>query len=219
MFSVEKLKSLLMMTLVLPFTLLATAPPIEYNPHSKVYVKGEATYLSPNSISDGFNANVTKIHIRAYNNHIHKGTFSVSSTKAGPVDPVTGIDFEAHSTIDAVKVFEDHPEIVWCHGVSTGTITYGSSSEYGELAGQTFLLNDTNGEFIGAITPWGRTNFLTVFENENNPLPNFATATESELIELVEGFSRIMLTTGAQPGKVKIETKSKTFIIPYNPPT
>jgi hypothetical protein len=178
-----------------------------------VIVKGGGTYFYPNPLSNGFGENVTKINLKAKGNRIIKGSVFISSTKAVPFSPVTGTNFEAVGIIDAVRVFPTHPNIVWIHGRQvSGFVTLGTA--LAPPNGSTSLYNPENGEFIGAITIWGRTNILSVLENNNQPLPNFFTSTEGELTEAVGGFSRILLTNGAKPGKMIIKTKGKDILIP-----
>lgn len=182
---------------------------------SEVVVKGGGTYLTVSSVNTSFGMNVTRFNIRARKNRIHNGKFHVSSNEAAPVDPVNGIDFEADGVIDAVRVFADHPDIVWCHGfITNGFIKFGTNPSLGEFAGQTIQINNALGEFIGAVTTWGRTNFLTVLENGGQPLPNFFTSSEQNLIKLVQGFSRVLLTNGAKPGVVRIKTSGGDITIP-----
>jgi hypothetical protein len=197
----------LMKSITVLALLFSTSSLMADSHHRDLLVKGGGTYFSPNRISGGFNVNVTKFNIQAKGNHLVKGKLRVSSLEAAPVDPVTGVNFEANNIIDGARVFATHPDIVWIHGhAETGYITFGTSPDYGKLAGTTTLLNSVNGEVIGAVSPWGRTNFVSVFENNNLPLPSFFDATEAQLIELVGGFSRILLTDGAEPGEVIIKT-------------
>jgi hypothetical protein len=210
MFNLPKLMFIVMGAFFFTSALMA-----ESDSNFQILVKGGGTFVSPNALSNGFNSNVTKLVIKARENRIKKGIFRVSSTAAGPIDPITGVDFELKARIDAARVFADHPDVVWVHGFTkTGFITFGTDPGYGPLAGTTTPLNAVNGELIGAVTTWGRTNFLTVFENGNVPLPNFFTATEGEFTALVGGFSRILLTTGAKPGKLRVETTGETITIP-----
>lgn len=203
------LRYLLALTYALIFSSLLSA-----HEKSFVAVSGGGTMVTPNSISVGFNAANNKFDIEAKGNKILHGTVLISSLAAGPVDPVTGVIFEADVRVDAVRVFADHPDVVWVHGTTQGFITFGTSPQY-PFPGQTIALTPQNGEVIGAVTTWGRTNFLTVLENGNIPLPNFFSASENELISLVQGFSRILLTTGAAPGEICIETSSGNITIPH----
>lgn len=181
--------------------------------HDKVSVNGGGTFANDNALSGGYNVGVNKFNIHAERDSIQKGRIKVSSFIAGPIDPVTGIDFEANATVDAVRVFADHPDVVWVHGYAAGSISFGTSPGYGPLAGTTHIFTPTDGEFIGAISSFGRTNFLSVFEN-GGPLPLFFAATEDQLTATVGGFSRTLLTNGAEPGKVCIETHGGNVSIP-----
>lgn len=183
--------------------------------HLRVVVNGGGTYLTENSVNTSFGVTVTTFNIKAKKNRILHGEFHVSSNEAAPVDPVNGIDFEADGVIDAVRVFANHPDIVWCHGfIKKGFIKFGTNPSLGEFAGQTIQINNALGEFIGAVTTWGRTNFLTVLENGGKPLPNFFTSSQKKLIKLVQGFSRVLLKNGTKPGVVKIETSGGDITIP-----
>lgn len=209
--------------LILAFTFSFTAALMaesHSNHHQQisVLVKGSGTFVNPNPISNGFNANISKFNIKARGTHLITGSYKVSSSKAAPIDPITGVDFEVKkSCIDGVRVFASHPDIVWVHGfIQKGFIIFGLAviPPVGVLPGEKVELNVTNGEFIGAVTTWGRTNFLTVLENNNQPFTiNFFTATEEELTALVGGFSRLLLTNGAKPGKITIHTTGQDITI------
>lgn len=181
--------------------------------HEKVTVNGGGTFQSFNGISGGYNLSVNKFSIHAERDSIQKGKIKVSSFAAAPIDPVTGIDFEALATVDAVRVFADHPDVVWVHGYASGSIRFGTSPSYGPLAGTTHIFTPSDGEYIGAISSFGRTNFLSVFEN-GGPLPLFYAATEDQLSAAVGGFSRLLVNGGAEPGKVCIETHGGNITIP-----
>lgn len=202
-----------MFKLALTFCALMVSSMLSLGAHEKVSVHGGGTYQSLNDINNSFNLTVNEFNIVAKRNYIEKGKITVSSLAAAPIDAIAGIDFEANARVDAIRVFETYPDIVWVHGFATGFISFGVSPAYGPLAGTTHFFTPTDGEFIGAISPFGRTNFLSVFEN-GGALPNFFTATESDLITLVGGFSRLLLTNGAEPGKVCIETHGGNITIP-----
>lgn len=174
----------------------------QYRP---VRVCGGGTMFSPNPWSDGFSSTVTLIDVKGDEHVLHRGSFSISSEAAGPIDPITGIDFEAVGSIDAIRTFSSHPNVVWCHGhTKHGSITFGTSPGYIPFSGTTVPLNPVNGEFIGAVTTWGRTSFVTVFEH-GGPLPDFFNATEAELCSLVSGWSRILTPLGATPGAITLQ--------------
>lgn len=208
-----KSKIVLLMFMFLTATLFANEHDCGCNKDDFAFVKGGGTYFFPNSVNGLLNERVTRFFISAKNNSIKKGKFFVSSQAAAPFDLINGFDVEWKGRVDAVRVFENHPDIVWLHGRVEGTIRFGTNPEYGVNAGQTVTLDSSNNEFIGAVSKWGRTDFLTLFENGGGPFPVFASATEEELTTLVKGFSGILLTNGAKPGRVDIRTSGNTFII------
>lgn len=181
--------------------------------HDKVSVQGGGTMQDNNPFSGGYNVAVNKFNICAEGDTIKKGKIRVSSFEAASIDPITGIDFEAIASVDGIRVFADHPDCVWVHGFAVGSITFGTAFPP-PLGGTTHIFTPTDGEYIGVICTFGRSNFLSVFEN-GGPFPiNFFTATESQLTSLVGGFSRTLLTTGAEPGKICIETHGGNITIP-----
>lgn len=206
MFGFIKFKSILVVMIFLSSALMA-------NSHDFVCAKGGGTYFFPNTANGLLNEKVSRFSIKTKGNSIEKGKFFISSDAATPFDSINGLAVETKGTIDSLRVFEEHPDIVWLHGILIGTLRYGTNPVYGVNAGQLITLNASNGEFIGAISKWGRTDFLSVFENGGVPLPDFATATEEELNTLVQGFSGILLTNGAKPGRLDIKTSGNTFII------
>lgn len=182
-----------------------------------IKVRGGGTLASPNPVSVGFDVKVAKVDILAKNGVIVKGSIAVSSEAAGPVDPVTGIDVEVTGTVDAVRVFADHPDVVWAHGF----LNAGSFIRVGRDRSTppgTFLpefIVGCDGEFLVAFTPWGATTLLTVFEDSDLTatiqdfcdLPEEGTEeTPTSLINATAGFSQILLSNGASPGKFFIET-------------
>lgn len=180
--------------------------------HDFAFVKGGGTYFTPNTVNNLLSERTARISIKASDNCL-SGKVIVSSRSAVPFDTVNGLEIEVIAFIDAVRVFDEHPDIVWLHGTAEGTFRFGSNPVYGVNAGQTVTLTPSSGEFIGAVTQWGRTDFVTVFENEGQPLPNFFTSSEEELNTFVEGFSYILLTNGAKPGVVQISTSGNDFTI------
>lgn len=209
----NKLFMTMMMTLSVLFTAeKALADCCKYKSHVKnSVVKGGGTYAFSNTLSQGFNLNVVELDVKSKGNRLVKGSVSISTEKAGPIDPVTGVDEEAKGCIDAIRVFAAHPGFVWVHGFLEGFIVSGTAVVPPNGSIQYF--NQQNGEFIGAVSTCGRTNFLSVLENNNQPLPDFYTATEDELITTVGGFSRLLLTNGAKPAKMVIKVPEEDIII------
>ncbi|MFI5343004.1 MAG: hypothetical protein ACHQUC_02160 [Chlamydiales bacterium] len=207
------MNKLIMTALVLLTTLFTTekgmAESCHHHDHARsvVILKGGGTYVFPNNLSEGFGVNVVELEVKARGNHLTKGTISISTDKVGPVDRATGSSIEAKGVIDAVRVFERHPGVIWIHGhYSEGFVQFAPF-------GLKEFFNSANSEFYGAVTTWGRTNILSILENDNHPLPPFFTSTEERLIHGVDGFSRILLTNGAKPAKMIINTPEEDIII------
>jgi hypothetical protein len=187
--------------------------------HDFIKVKGGGTVVGvninntppPPYVTGRFTANVTRVDIVAKEDHIIKGSISINSEKAGPVDPIYGVDVEANFSVDAVRVFAKHPDVVWVHGFADA----GSFIRIGTYFGGNFTpipINGCPGEFVAAFTSWGEAHIISIETTPENIalMQNFCNlpeeGSEESLISLVGGFDHIMLRNGDLPGKFYIET-------------
>lgn len=184
--------------------------------HDVIKVKGGGTVIGVNinppltNVTGRFTTNVTRVDIYAKEDRIIKGSITINSEKAGPVDPIYGVDVEAIFSVDAVRVFANHPDVVWVHGFADA----GSFIRIGTYFGGTFTpipINDCTGEFVAAFTSWGEAHIISIEESPENItlIQNFCNLPEEgaeSLISLVGGFNSIMLPNGDLPGKFYIET-------------